>query len=239
MALRAVTFDAAGTLFGIAEPVGETYARVAARHGIRVPASKADDGFRRAFSTAPPLAFPGASPTRLAAHERAWWYTIVRQALGTPASSWAFDACFDELYAYFATAPAWRVFPDVPDGLAALRARGLRLAVVSNFDARLDPLLQGLGVRRLVDAVVCSSHAGSAKPDPAIFATALASLGVPAPATVHVGDEPVADVHGARAAGLSAILVCRSGTPPVLPADVPTIASLGELPALLADSFRE
>ena len=99
-------------------------------------------------------------------------------------------------------------------------------------------LLADLGVRRLVDAVVCSSHAGSAKPDPAIFAAALAALGVPAPATLHVGDEPVADVQGARAAGLSAILVCRSGAPPVLPADVATIASLGQLPALLADSFR-
>jgi len=236
MALRAVTFDAAGTLFGIAEPVGETYARVAAQHGIRVPASKADAGFRRAFSTAPPLAFPGASPTRLATHERAWWYTIVRRALGTPASGPAFDACFDELYAYFATAAAWRVFPDVPDALAALRARGLRLAVVSNFDARLDPLLADLGVRRLVDAVVCSSHAGSAKPDPAIFRAALAELDVPATATLHVGDEPVADVLGARSAGLSAVLLCRSGAPAAVPPDVATIASLGELPAVVANS---
>ena len=220
MALRAITFDAAGTLFGIAEPVGETYARVAAQHGIRVPASKADAGFRRAFSTAPPLAFPGASPTRLAAHERAWWYTVVRQALGRPASGPAFDACFDELYEYFATAAAWRVFPDVPDTLAALRARGLCLAVVSNFDARLDPLLADLGVRRLVDAVVCSSHAGSAKPDPGIFCAALAALDVPASVTLHAGDDLVADVLGARTAGLSAVLVCRSGPPPALPPDV-------------------
>ena len=236
MALRAVTFDAAGTLFGIAEPVGETYARVAARHGIRVPASKADAGFRRAFSTAPPLAFPGASPTRLATHERAWWYTIVRRALGTPASGPAFDACFDELYEYFATAAAWRVFPDVPGALAALRAHGLRLAVVSNFDARLDGLLEGLGIRRLLDAVVCSSHAGSAKPDPAIFGAALAALDVPASVTLHAGDDLVADVLGARTAGLSAVLVCRSGPPPALPPDVEAIASLTELSVVVAET---
>jgi len=236
MALRAVTLDAAGTLFGIAEPVGETYARVAARHGIRVRARKADEGFRRAFSTAPPLAFPGASPTRLTSHERAWWYTIVRQALGTPASGPSFDACFDELYGYFATAAAWRVFPDVPDALAALRTRGFRLAVVSNFDARLGPLLEDLGVRRLVDAVVCSSHAGSAKPDPAIFGAALAALDVAASATLHAGDDPVADVLGARAAGLSAVLVCRSGTPPALPPDVAAIASLAGLLAVASET---
>ena len=108
--------------------------------------------------------------------------------------------------------------------------------MVSNFDARLNGLLEGLGIRRLLDAVVCSSHAGSAKPDPAIFRAALAELDVPATATLHVGDEPVADVLGARSAGLSAVLLCRSGAPAAVPPDVATIASLGELPAVVANS---
>jgi len=86
-----------------------------------------------------------------------------------------------------------------------------------------------------VDAVVCSSHAGSAKPDPAIFGAALAALDVPASATLHAGDDPVADVQGARTAGLSAVLVCRSGPPATLPRDVATITSLGELPAIVAE----
>jgi putative hydrolase of the HAD superfamily len=107
---------------------------------------------------------------------------------------------------------------------------------VSNFDARLGPLLEDLGVRRLVDAVVCSSHAGSAKPDPAIFGAALAALDVPASATLHAGDDPVADVLGARAAGLSAVLVCRSGTLPALPPDVAAIASLAGLLAVAAET---
>src|SRR5207302_528021 len=62
MPLGAVTLDAAGTLFEVAEPVGVTYARVAARHGIGVTATELDRAFRAALAGAPPLAFPGASP---------------------------------------------------------------------------------------------------------------------------------------------------------------------------------
>ena len=82
MALRAVTLDAAGTLFDVAEPVGTTYARFAARHGITLTPGDAERGFRAAFAAAPPLAFPGGSVTRRADHERAWWYALVRRAFG-------------------------------------------------------------------------------------------------------------------------------------------------------------
>jgi putative hydrolase of the HAD superfamily len=233
MALRAVTLDAAGTLMAVAEPVGETYARVAARHGLHVSAATAAAGFRRAFSAAPPLAFPGASPTRLGAHERAWWYAIVRQALGDAARGPALDSCFEELYAHYATAAAWQVFPEVPGVLAALRARGLRLAVVSNFDGRLGPLLDGLGLRALLDAVIASARVGSAKPDPAIFRAALAALDVGGAETLHVGDQPVEDVLGARGAGLRAALVAGDRSPPPLPPGAATLASLAELPSLV------
>jgi len=232
MALRAVTLDAAGTLFTVAEPVGETYARIAGRHGLGVGAARAEEGFRRAFATAPPLAFPGASPTRLDAHERAWWYAIVRQALAATAGP-ELDACFAELYAHYASAAAWRVLPEAPGVLADLRARGLRLAVVSNFDGRLGRVLDGLELRPLVDAVIVSSRAGSAKPDPAIFHAALAALDVRAGEALHVGDGPVEDALGALGAGLRAALV--GGRPPSrpLPADVALLASLAELPALV------
>jgi putative hydrolase of the HAD superfamily len=233
MALRAVTLDAAGTLVAVAEPVGETYARTAGRHGLRISPAKAEAGFRRAFAVAPPLAFPGASPSRLDAHERAWWYTIVRQALGATARGPAFDACFEELYAHYATAAAWRVLPGVHGVLANLRARGLRLAVVSNFDGRLGPLLDGLGLRPLVDAVIVSSRAGSAKPDPAIFGAALAALDVGAGETLHAGDEPLEDALGAHGAGLRAVLVGGRPSPRALPPGVALLGSLAELPALI------
>jgi putative hydrolase of the HAD superfamily len=209
--VRAVTLDAAGTLFDVAEPVGATYARIAAAHGIALDAGAVERGFRVAFAGAPPLAFPGASPVRLADHERAWWYTVVRAAFGRAGGSPAFDPCFAELYTHYARPDAWRVHADVPDALRALRTRGLRLGVVSNFDGRLPGLMAGLGLAPLVDAVTHSSLAGAAKPDPAIFHAALTRLGVAPPEALHVGDDPRADVEGARAAGMHALLVDRTG----------------------------
>lgn len=228
MRLGAVTLDAAGTLFEPAEPVGATYARVARRHGIVVAADAVEGAFRNAFAAAPPLAFPWAHAPELAGHERAWWRDVVRGALGA-AETPAFEACFAELYEHFARAPAWRVFPDVVDALEALRARGLRVAVVSNFDRRLEGLVAGLGLAPLVDAVVASSRAGAAKPSPAIFHAALARLAVPAAAALHAGDGVVEDVAGARGAGLRAALVDRASRRPVVPAGTIVVTTLREL----------
>jgi len=230
VAVRAVTLDAAGTLFDVAEPVGATYARLAAAHGIAVDPAAIERGFRTAFASAPPLAFPGASPVRLADHERAWWYTLVRAAFGHAAAAPAFDAVFADLYAHYARPAAWRLHPDVPDALAALRAHGMRLGIVSNFDGRLPALVAGLGLAPLVDVVTHSSQVGAAKPDARIFLAALGRLGVAPGEALHVGDDPRADVEGARAAGLAAVLIARRGPLPGPEA----IAGLDELPRCLA-----
>ena len=233
MPLGAVTLDAAGTLFEVAEPVGVTYARVAARHGIGVTATELDRAFRAALAGAPPLAFPGASPVRLPDHERAWWYAVVRRTFGGAAASPGFDACFADLFDLYAEAAAWRVFPDAPGALREVRARGLRVGIVSNFDARLAGLLDGLDVAPLLDCVVHSTRAGAAKPDPAIFRAALDALGVAAASAMHVGNDVVADVEGARAAGLQAVLLARDGHLPQLPAGVTCIRTLAELGSTL------
>jgi len=233
MPLGAVTLDAAGTLFEVAEPVGTTYARLAARHGITLAPAEVERGFRTALAAAPPLAFPGGSPARLADHERAWWYAVVRRTFGAAGMSSHFDACFAELFDFYARAAAWRVFADAPEALRALRARGLRVGVVSNFDTRLIGLLDQLGLAPLVDRIVHSTRAGVAKPDPAIFHLALEALGVPPAEALHAGNEVVADVEGARAAGLRAVLVDREGRLAPLPPGVPRVRTLAELVARL------
>ena len=227
MALAAVTLDAAGTLFEPAEPVGVTYARAAARHGIIVTPDEVARGFAAALAGAPPLAFPGAGPADLPARERAWWYAVVRAALGVRAPADALEGCFDELFAHYARPDAWRVFADVVPALTALR--GLRLAVVSNFDGRLPALLAGLGLAPFLDAVVYSSSVAAAKPEPAIFHAALRKLDVPAAEALHVGDGVIADTQGARAAGMRAVLLDRSRRRPPVPPDVRVIDSLAEL----------
>jgi len=231
--VRAVTLDAAGTLFEVAEPVGATYARFAGRYGIDLVPAEVERRFGEAFTAAPPLAFAGGGPTRLPDHERAWWYAIVRRAFGAAATAPGFDACFAALFAHFGHPAAWRVFPDVPPALGRLRAQGRRLAVVSNFDERLPALLAALGLRPLLDAVVPSSRAGAAKPDPAIFHAALAALEVPNCEAVHAGDSIISDVEGARTAGMRAVLVDRRGRRPHLPPDTAVVTTLAELPSVV------
>ena len=225
--VRAVTLDAAGTLIAVAEPVGVTYARVAGRHGIDVAPTRIAAAFAQALRSAPPLAFPGAVGPALARLERAWWRGIVGAALGVDAGVRSLDGCFDELFAHYATPAAWRVLPGVPHALDRLRAGGLGLAVVSNFDGRLPALLRGLDLAARLDTIVHSSAAGHAKPDPGIFRTALRCLHVAAAEALHVGDDEAADVAGARAAGLDVLLVRPGGT---APPGVPWVRGVAEVP---------
>ena len=105
----------------------------------------------------------------------------------------------------------FRVFPDVPDALADLRARGLRLVCVSNWDVSLPEVLDRCGVGEALDGVVTSAGSGSRKPDPVIFSQALELAGCAADEAVHVGDTLEEDVAGAEAAGIRALLLDREG----------------------------
>jgi putative hydrolase of the HAD superfamily len=230
-ALAAVTLDAAGTLFAPREAVGDTYARVAAAHGIRLDARTTGDRFRAAMRAAPPLAFPGVARQALRDAELAWWRAVVRDAFGAAAGGPEFDACFRALWDHFARPAAWRLDEDARDTLAALRARGLRIGIVSNFDGRLGDLLDGLGITPLVDAVAASTAHGAAKPDSRLFHAAARALAVSPAAALHVGDDPEADAAGALAAGFRALLLARDGAEAA--AGVPTLRRLRDLPAAL------
>jgi putative hydrolase of the HAD superfamily len=105
---------------------------------------------------------------------------------------------------------AFRPYPDAAPALRELRARGLRLYVVSNWDCSLREVLASTGLLELVDDAISSAEAGAAKPDPAPFRAALAAAGCEPGEAVHVGDSEENDVAGARAAGIRAVLLRRS-----------------------------
>jgi putative hydrolase of the HAD superfamily len=230
--LRGVLFDAAGTLMELRETVGETYARVAARHGVRLPAWRLDDAFTRVLRAAPARVFPGASLAEAARRERAAWREIVRATFRAADQGArfepqpdrdAFDACFDALWDHYAEPAAWRAREGAGAALDALADRGLALGVVSNFDQRLPAVLAGLGLAARLQAIVLPAHAAAAKPDRRIFAHALAALGLAAPAALYVGDDAEHDLAGALAAGLCAL-------------DVNRLVSLRELPDRIAEA---
>jgi len=206
--IRAVLFDAAGTLLAPREPVGETYARLARDYGVTLSAWRVGDAFRRIFVQAEPMVFPEARPGEIPALERDWWRRIVRATFLAADSSQRFadfDAFFERLWARFAAPESWQLRPGSRELLARLHARGLRTGVVSNFDRRLPEILEGLGLAVQLDVIVLPSDARAAKPDRRIFALALERIGVSAAETLFVGDDAQRDLEGARAAGLQAV----------------------------------
>ena len=100
------------------------------------------------------------------------------------------------------------LYADAEAALERLAAR-YRLAVVSNGNADV----RRIGIDRHFAAVVNARSAGYAKPDRRIFEAACASLGVPAQAVLHVGDDPDLDVRGAVAAGAQGAWINRHALP--------------------------
>ena len=87
------------------------------------------------------------------------------------------------------------------------RARGVKVAIISNSEGMLERLFTDLGVLGHFDLVVDSGKAGIEKPDPRIFEIALERFGVPASRALHLGDMFATDVLGARAAGIRTALI--------------------------------
>ncbi len=210
MARRAVFFDASGTLLHVNGSVGETYARLAREYGQTVSVQALEAGFRRCFATAPPMAFPGAEADQIPHLEKAWWHDVVQQVFAPLGPFPAFEAYFQALYDFFAAPQAWQLYPETRRTLTALQARDYRLGVISNFDARLFGVLDGLGIGHFFDPIVASTRAGAAKPAPAIFQHALAAHDLRPQEALHIGDSYEMDVVGARQAGLTAVLFERS-----------------------------
>lgn len=162
--------------------------------------------------------------------ERAHDMTFLRrQALAAQfaAAGHAESLCEDAFEVYFAARNRVTVYDDVRPALGRLRMR-YRLFALSNGNADLDRC--GLG--EMFDGHVTAVAAGAAKPDPRIFAALLAMAGASAAEVMHVGDDPLTDVHGAREAGMHAVWLNRGGArswPAHLAPPARTISTLSEI----------
>lgn len=224
MPLRAVLFDAAGTLMHVREPVGVTYARIAHIHGVTASADRLEREFRTVLRSMSPMVFAGTSAADAMTHEREWWSEVVRRVFAALEPAARFDdyaAYFDAVFHHFAQPEAWVVTSEAPATLRELRQRQLKTGMVSNFDHRLLALLDGLGLAPLLDVVIRPADAGAAKPAARIFHAALERLQVAPNDALYVGDDEEDDVRGATAAGLHAV-------------NVTTLPSFGALLDLLA-----
>ena len=213
----------------------DVYATVFGGHGIEASMDDFEGAFRAAWAEwaheGPFEATEEASFQRFRELDQ-----LVFDRLGYPDLPESF---FRDVDLAFRQRSAFYVFPDVIPALDAMQASGLRLGVVSNWGWAAPELLQTLELARHFEVMSISARVGYQKPHPAIFEHALELLDVEADQAIHVGDDPEADVVGARNVGIEPVLIDRHGRshPPIgfetEPGAVTTIGDLGELLDLL------
>ena len=200
--LKAIFFDAAGTLFHLSRGVGYHYALVGEEIGLKLDSRQLDRGFNSAWNAMPPReSIDGPRED----DDKDWWRQLVDLVLDETAPSLNEldrDNFFEIAYEHFAEAGVWELYPEVLEVLESLCPR-FQLAVVSNFDGRLRMILGQLGVSKFFKHVFLSSELGADKPDPEIFRRALNLIHLQPNDVLHVGDDPERDWKAAAAAGLS------------------------------------
>jgi len=203
MNVAAISFDAAGTLIHFAQPVGEIYAETGLRYGLRISASQADERLAGALAKAP-LPVP-ESGDDADVFEYRWWTSVAAEVYGCREDDLRLQACFAELFHYYASPEAWRIHDELPWLLQQLVHDDYRLAICSNFDGRLPTVLDGLGLAPYFEVVVIPRLSGFVKPQPGMFVAMAHSLNAPPQRILHVGDHAEADVAAAARMGFTAL----------------------------------
>jgi HAD superfamily hydrolase (TIGR01662 family) len=138
-----------------------------------------------------------------------------------------------EIYEDWAEHRHFVLYDDVPETLRALKARGIRLGLISNSHRPLESFESHFELKGLISVKISSFDHGFMKPHPSIFEAALREMRVLAGEAAMVGDSVAHDIEGARQAGMRPILLARDGPREAVDAALDVIRSLNELPDLL------
>lgn len=205
--IKAVAFDAVGTLIEPNPSVAEAYQRAALAVGLDLPVDLIKSRFHQAYAHDEQL----AGHTTDESQERLRWRQIVARCLPELSVAQA-DQAFEDLWNYFAEPTSWRLFDDVPGVVQTLHQQGISVCVASNFDARLRRVWAGLpGGESLQNHLVISSEVGCRKPGRVFYDAVVAHLGFPAHEILFVGDDWVNDVEVPQKFGFETILIDRRG----------------------------
>ncbi|MGC3966669.1 MAG: HAD family hydrolase [Pirellulales bacterium] len=205
----AFLFDAVGTLIHPEPSVAAAYHAAGLRHGSRLALDEVDRRFRRAFAAEEALDAATGGLRTDEARERRRWQAIVAVTFDD-VSAERQAGLFAELWEHFARPSSWRAFDDAPIVIDALLRGGAVVAVGSNFDARLRPIVAELLPKVPADNVFASSLVGYRKPAAEFFDACLARLGLASrEQLLIVGDDAENDFFGPRKLGYPALLLDR------------------------------
>jgi putative hydrolase of the HAD superfamily len=212
--IRWIAFDAVDTLIRPNPAVAAIYHAVGGRHGSRLPLEQVSGRFRKAFARAEEegvlaCACPAADEPwhTCERRERLRWKSIVESVLDDVNDR---SACFEDLFVHFGRPSSWVCFPEVEAVLVALKGSGFRLAVSSNFDARLHAVMDGLPQLGPIELRLISSEVGYRKPSGRFFESLLSRTGCHPAEILFVGDNPRTDIAAATAIGIPSLRIDRT-----------------------------
>lgn len=211
-AITTLCFDVGNTLLSCDPSPAEIYAEALSRRGREVTPEQVEPVFAGAWAQFQEQSPPGID--RYGSHpggERMWWGAFLREVLAKLDHDASWEPLLDELYTSFSRPEAWKLYPETQSTLQESRRRGLRLAVISNWDRRLPEILDGLGLTSFFDTISVSSIEGAEKPAAAIFERTLERIGVRPGEAIHVGDSPLEDYDGSQGVGMVPVLIDRPG----------------------------
>ncbi len=227
--LRAVFLDIGDTVIRPSPSWEHIYAMALAEFGVDVDIEELNRALRAAYHHGGWGTTGGFEPTEDTSFRRT--VEIDQRAIGGLGLGPMPEAFFRRLSGLFLETDNWHVFPEVLATLDALHERGLVVGAVSNWVWSLPELLHSLGLVDHFDFIAASARIGFEKPHPEIFRYALDRAEAAPGEVIHVGDHIDADVDGARAVGIGAVLIDRHHRYQAseLPSDVPIITALDEL----------
>jgi len=228
--VRAVVFDAVGTLIFPDPPAHVIYAQVGSRHSSQLDADSIRPRFAMAFQAQEEIDRRQGWRTS-EEREKVRWRQIVASVLTDVIDP---DACFHALFDHFSKPEAWRCDPSASSILRDFARKGLMLGLASNYDSRLRSVLAGKPDLAAIQIVCISSEIGWRKPSPKFFEAVSHSAGIPPENIVFVGDDFENDVEGALRAGMRHVWL-KPDNPPLIPNSAPDneVPRIGRLKDLL------
>ena len=234
--IRTVFLDVGFTLLAPHPSVVEIAVSVCASLGCAVDRERLTAALPEAETTLRAMA---AADTALWSDERAirrlWtaYFTVLLSAALPPDQACERERLVTAVVEAFEHASSYRLYPDVVPALKRLRGHGLQLGVISDWGIGLGLILRHHDLIDYFDFAVVSAAVRHSKPDPALFQTALARANAIPDYAVHVGDAYLLDVLGARAAGITPVLLDRERRCDAALLDCPVIYDLYGLLTLL------
>ncbi len=217
-----IFFDVGNTLVTAKPSVGQVYCEIAAKFDIIADPEEIEKAARAAFMhlSGEARRTGAESPHSISLEAaRSWWRRVVRASFGEAANSPRFEAFYQTVFDEFAKPERYQTFPEVHDVLGDLIASGHRLGIISNWDPRLRPILEGHRLTEKFSTIIISGEVGVEKPHSEIYDRARQMALQQHPHTggnsgfarfLMIGDSPLDDIEGAEAAGFDARLIERS-----------------------------